>query len=585
MKCPPWTNVHLLPSTALLSPPGASAGVRLRILHYTSIKYPHGGGQTQLGEGPVSREEAAGKLRMALDAAKKLRDEGQNISELARPLRAGKQAFLRQEYEDAVRHADDVLLGCEQRALSPSKSESGLTQRWTVPETPKAEPPQTESVRLNPEQHGVDDWRQKNWVGKRVEPQIRSGDVASEDIQLVDSKQFKRLCRLILERLGYSIIEDGAAGPRSKPVPLDFLVSGNEGRIVVLCAAYHNRAISVAVVKQLVLSVAAHSAQGGMLITSGRFSPPAIEHAEAMSALGTTIKLIDRGFFAEMAARADIDLTDGGQPLLSTYRVSDAVRSWGALGSYMDGVCDSSPRPPSTMLEQIERRLTLRPSFKVTYDVEAAVRGRGRDGVIDRISVSDGTMFLDGVSGAELDESRATFFTALEPTPFSAANFRELHPAWHRFELDAAGAARKAKERIASHHATTGHWWGNRGNVYYGTWQPSARDITLKDIALVYLPENHVRFRILKTVYELEFLEHPSGRFEPLGNALFECRVCGQLISRKPLLCNACGKIAHRRKHGFKCKTCKKTVCQNCVRLAKGFLLRAPICPTCYRRR
>lgn len=341
----------------------------------------------------------------------------------------------------------------------------------------------------------------------------------------------------------------------------------------------------MAVVMQLLLSVAAHSAQGGMLVTSGRFSPPAIEHAEAMSALGTTIQLVDRGFFAEMAARADIDLADGGQPLLSAYSVSDTVRSWGALGSYMDGVCDSSPRPPSTMLEQIERRLTLLPSFKVTYDVEAAVRGRGRDGVIDRISVSDATMFLDGVSGAELDASRATFFTALEPTPFSAANIRGLHPTWNRFELDAAGAARKAKERIASHHSTTGHWWGNRGNVYYGTWQPSARDITLKDIALVYLPENHLRFRILKTVYELEFLEHPSGRFEPLSNALFDCRICGQLISRNPLLCNVCGKIAHRRKHGFRCKACKKTVCRNCVRFAKGFVLKAPVCPTCDSKR
>jgi len=192
----------------------------------------------QLGTGPVSREAAAGKLRMALDAAKKLRDEGQDISELARPLRAGKQAFLRQEYGDAARHADDVLLGCKQRALSPAKSESGLTQRWTVPETPKAEPPQTESVRVNPEQRRVDERGQKNWAEKRVEPEVRSADVASEDIQLLDSKQFKRLCRLVLERLGYTIIEDGAAGPRSKPVPLDFVLSGAAGRIVVLCAAY-----------------------------------------------------------------------------------------------------------------------------------------------------------------------------------------------------------------------------------------------------------------------------------------------------------------------------------------------------------
>src|SRR5207244_13427667 len=106
-----------------------------------------------------------------------------------------------------------------------------------------------------------------------------------------------------------------------------------------------------------------------------------VEHAEAMSALGTTIQLVDRGFFAEMAARADIDLADGGQPLLSAYSVSDTVRSWGALGSYMDGVWDSSPRPPSTMLEQLDRRVSLLPSFKVTYDVEATVSGRGRDGV------------------------------------------------------------------------------------------------------------------------------------------------------------------------------------------------------------
>jgi len=433
------------------------------------------------------------------------------------------------------------------------------------------------------------------------------GEDGPKDIQAGDAKDFKRICKLILERLGYRVVEDRVDVSRPGPVALDFLLSGPEGSIVTLCAAYRattfhglakrvtytigpdgkfiapfqERAISVSVVKQLQLSIAAHKAQGGMIITSGRFSGPAIEYAEAVSSLGTQVQLIDRGVLAEMAAQVGIELTDNGQPLVWTYGISDATRLKQALGSYLDGLYDSSPRLPSSLLDVSDREVSLRPSLKITYDVEAAVRGRSRDGVLDRISIKDGTLFLDGQNGTKLDAHRTSFFASFEPVPYSVKNFRELHPRWLHFELDATGIAAKAREAIASHHAKSGTWWGNRGNLYYGTWKPSKRNVTLKDVTQLYLPENRARFHILETAYRLEFLEHPSGRVQPLGEALNRCGICGLSIRRRRLLCNICGKVAHRRKHGFKCKSCGRTMCRECVKFKKGILWRVPICPTC----
>ncbi len=408
------------------------------------------------------------------------------------------------------------------------------------------------------------------------------GEDTPRDLRTVDAKEFKRLCRELLEKLSYRVLEDWVDRPRSSSMPPDFLVSGPEGVTAVLCSPYQKRAIGVSVVKRLEQCVTAHGAEAGMLITTGRFSAQAVEQAELVSSLGTQLQLIDRGGLAQMAAQAGMELTDDGEPLVFMYEVSNAARVKEVLGSYLDGLYQSSPERPSSLLEVVSREVFLRPSLKITYDVEAAVRGRGRDGVLDRVSVRGDTLFLDGQGAARLGSDRTAFFAKLETVPYSAVKLRELHPHWSQFDLDAKSITAKAKDAVVTHHSRSGHWWGNRGNLYYGTWQPSKRNVILEDVTPVYLPEDQARIRILKTVYELEFLEHPSGSIEVMGGTLVRCAVCGESAHRHALLCNICGKVVHRKKHGYVCKSCRMTLCKSCARFKKGILFKASLCPDCY---
>src|SRR5207249_9530121 len=75
-------------------------------------RYHRGDDPTQPGKGPVTREEAAQKIRVAVDAVKEERRNGQDIKALMRILQDAREAFLRQAFEEAASRAETVLVLC-----------------------------------------------------------------------------------------------------------------------------------------------------------------------------------------------------------------------------------------------------------------------------------------------------------------------------------------------------------------------------------------------------------------------------------------------------------------------------------------
>jgi hypothetical protein len=85
-------------------------------------RYHRGDDSTQPREGPVSREEAAQKIRVAVDAVREERRNGQDIKALMRILQDAREAFLRQDFEDAASRAETVLVLCT--GIDPFRLES-----------------------------------------------------------------------------------------------------------------------------------------------------------------------------------------------------------------------------------------------------------------------------------------------------------------------------------------------------------------------------------------------------------------------------------------------------------------------------
>lgn len=131
----------------------------------------------------------------------------------------------------------------------------------------------------------VADWR----VFKR---QVRKASL--------DDLSWQRLERLIGEmyrRREYSVVET----PRRADGGIDYMLARGQERWLVQCKHWQSRKVGVRTVKELAGVVAARQATGGIVITTGRFTPP----AQAL-AKNAGIRLVDGEQLArELLAIAD----------------------------------------------------------------------------------------------------------------------------------------------------------------------------------------------------------------------------------------------------------------------------------------
>lgn len=110
-------------------------------------------------------------------------------------------------------------------------------------------------------------------------------------------RQFERLVGEMYGRQGYSLVET----PRRADGGIDYMLARGPERWLVQCKHWQSRRVGVKTVRELAGIVAARQAAGGIVITTGRFTPPA-------QALATTanIRLVDGELLAgELLAMSD----------------------------------------------------------------------------------------------------------------------------------------------------------------------------------------------------------------------------------------------------------------------------------------
>lgn len=109
----------------------------------------------------------------------------------------------------------------------------------------------------------------------------------------LDELSWRRLERLIGEmygRQGYSLVET----PRRADGGIDYMLARGPERWLVQCKHWQSRRVGVKTVRELAGIVTARQAAGGIVITTGRFTPPAQALAETAN-----IRLVDGAYLAE----------------------------------------------------------------------------------------------------------------------------------------------------------------------------------------------------------------------------------------------------------------------------------------------
>lgn len=125
-------------------------------------------------------------------------------------------------------------------------------------------------------------------------------------------REFEMLVGESFRCQGYQVAETGDAGADGG---VDLILSKNNEKFLVQCKQWKAYKVSVEVVRELYGVMAAKGAAGGMVVTSGRFTEPAIEFAK-----GRNIKLINGDELHAMIRETKMVSPDLSEPTTNSIR-------------------------------------------------------------------------------------------------------------------------------------------------------------------------------------------------------------------------------------------------------------------------
>ena len=379
-------------------------------------------------------------------------------------------------------------------------------------------------------------------------------------LETLDGLEFEKLCAKILQRLNYGTIE---LMPYVGDGGRDILIHSPEGLIVVECKHQPNSSVGRPVVQKLHSAVISSNAVKGILITSGKFSIQAVEHANTLL---PKIEIFDKKILTDLATRSGIELIiEGKRHTVLRYPLSDVPVIRNKISSFIESKSESNPGKPSDLLTISERHISFLPSYMIRYDIDSTFQTSV--GVIHRENLEGGIFLVDGNSGDLLKQELATHLDSAQLTTYNESDFSQIQFDRSDFVIDSRSLANLSKKIIIDRHTKTVSYYGKNNQRYSKVCVPGEKDVFISDIKQVYIPYQDINFNMLKQNYGLKGVENTQKML--CYTSILNCNVCGSYIRSKGLLCNSCGGIVHNPRildsHGFKCKMCGKTICRHCA--------------------
>jgi len=390
----------------------------------------------------------------------------------------------------------------------------------------------------------------------------------------LDGFGFEDFCAHIFQRLNYGRVQ---VMPYVGDKGRDLIIEDSQGaKIVVECKHHPHGTIGRPVVQKLHSAVVTENAVKGILVTIGKFSAEAVTHAREIS---PHIELVDMNGLRDLCDRAQVHLVNRGEESYVFYfpfsSANNVVRT--AVSSMIPRII-SSPKSPNDLFYLSSSQLTLRPIYRIRYDVNQDFSTSV--GVIHRVHADNQELMLDGAN-AELIDPALDEFLRLTPTMSETSEaIREARRG--SFQVDQTTLMQRAKETIARYHSKKVRYYG-RNNVHYTTvCTPGERSIFLRDVKQVFVPEWSISLSALFREYRISVIEKPGSLFF-LENQVSVCKICRQPITQDIVICNSCGNMVHKGKsHGYTCKVCAKTICRNCTHwMRRWLLLKTYLCESC----
>lgn len=404
-----------------------------------------------------------------------------------------------------------------------------------------------------------------------IEPQSEMMFNSSIDLEQMDPQGFEQLCAEVFRRYYRAKVE---VTQYSNDKGRDLIMDGSEGKVFVECKHWVGT-VGRPVVQKLDSAINHEGATGGMIVTTGRYSPGARAYAEECE---PKIRLIDLAELQGIASSVGFELTMGEIGRRAEYicRTASTEELFGSIEARLDGTLESHPESPSSLMVPGKRHTEYRAFYQVSYRVDADFSTSAASNLY---SVhSSGRMMIDAEGMRSFSDQ-----TLIEDILANSTDRREI-PDYAsvsdpRMVQDAVRKA--AASLVADRYAGSVKYKGRNGHVYSKEFRPSENQVSITGFTKVLVAETEMTYRIRDSRYAQTLMDI-EGAVRWNDNPHAVCGICQKEIRRRPMLCTLCGKTVHQgsfRSEGLRCAGCGRTMCSNCA--VKRGIMGRPLCPQC----
>jgi len=407
--------------------------------------------------------------------------------------------------------------------------------------------------------------------------------------EVKDGFEFQEVCADIFRRLGWGKVETFTTQDKGR----DINIVTTEGSIVVECKHQPGSTIGRPIVQKLHSATISFGGIKGMVVTSGKFSDEAIEHARNLSKT-TPIVLVGWHELRKLAHKAGIALhksAEGASPVIYGYRVDTTAMRQETLDSLAR--YQSRPRKIGDLAKIVQWSWEPRFAYRVKYDLVQTFRSSTY--TLKEIKKYGHVIMVDG-SGTRMTGSKVHDFVSRAPledfdkivSGGGMGNIGDARGMSDNFTIPRHEVSNIAEDIIIDDNTSVIKYRGKNNVTYKKLCRPSRKSVRIADIRQVVIATYAIKVSVLGREITRKVINNTeTTKFIDGG---IRCETCSKPIvddaRRGGQACNACGRLTHARRMfrscGFSCKACKKTICPGCTTSKRRMLLfKRRLCGEC----
>jgi len=402
----------------------------------------------------------------------------------------------------------------------------------------------------------------------------------------MDGFEFQYFVARLFEELGLGKILEIR---KVRDVGRDITLMSPDGELIIVECKHHPRGtIGRPVVQKLHSALITYGAKEGYIVTTGEFSPDAVEYAKK---LGSLIKLVDFGVLCDMASRAQIRIVKKGEspPIYYVIPPSGEVLEKQVISRILHEAV-SYPYAPSKLSQVNVVDAYMIPAYLLEYSLHEDFKtGTGR--LIHSLHFDRELILIDGRDGKPLPPQ---YLNVISPSSLTedygiislASWFYNVESLMkYGFNITRSMAKSIGIRYIISRHTQVVRYRAKKTRRrYVKKCRPHRSNIIIQRLMQVYIPYLTVSLKILGREHYIS-ISGNQNEIVVLDGEIKNCEICGKPFKGERLICNTCGRIVHTpsfRGHSYICEECGKTICKKCAYWTRKHLFfKRKLCENC----